>query len=1104
MKKQKRFEKSSLSVKKGNRKWTWFVVLVIAISSLVLISLNPMTTNSRADSWIQTSQSDFETGTVNNVDIISDPGNVTLFQLWDKYAGNPVLDTGPGAWEQTDVSSPSVLYDGSMYKMWYTGQDITGWDRIGYATSLDGIIWNKYASNPVVTLGPPGSWDSIYAYCPTVIFNGATYQMWFGGYDGTNYRIGYATSPDGVIWNKYAGNPVLDHDVLGSWDDTHVTFPFVLYKDSMYHMWFTGSDGVINQIGYATSSDGISWTRNMFNPVLEIGPSSSWEERSVGDPAIVIENSGYLMWYTGSNNANKARTGYAVSQDGVDWIKSEFNPVLDLGAPGSWDSDWDVYPTLVPYGSTYRMWYTGKDSANNRKIGLATMRYPFSGILTSIIFDSGSENTLWGSINWTEVNPPGTNITFSTRTGNTSIPDSSWSLWSPEMWDETGSQISSPPGRYIQYRATLSTSDQYSKPVLSDVTIQYLKGAVADAGSDFAVFEDELFTFDGSASTGDILYYNWTFGDGTFNNGSDPAPVHSYSNEGVYSIVLNVTDSLGFWDTDSIMVFVNNIIPTANAGSDMIVDEGQIIDFNGSGSTDTPSDLPNLIYLWYFGDGFVGSGKATNHSYSKAGIYVVTLIVQDDNGETSSDTLIVTVNQLPPELDAKAGQDMAAKEDDTVIFDGSGSMGNVQYYNWSFGDGTYVNGTDPIATHVYSTSGMYNVVLNISDGSGSWDKDGMLVFVSNVPPIADAGSDQNINEGFETGFDGSFSSDTPSDSPSLLYTWYFGDGDVGNGMIVAHTFGDDGTYAVTLVVTDDDGAASLDTLVVTVNNVAPTIQPISQQTATEGIPFSIRLIASDSGSDTLTFSDDTELFDINGISGEISFLPSADDVGIHQITITVTDDEGGSNSIQFSLEVIALPLNSAPVLENPSATTDGLFHVTFKDEDGDSPNEVLLILDGIPYEMALKEGNDFVAGVVYELDLSLDPGRTYNYWFKTTDKNDDIGSTSLATITVPAEEDGIDWILILLIILLILTIILLILSSISLTRKGKDKERTPIDSESTSVNPSISDVTSGESDPETVEGATLTCHNCGAKLEPQAGVCASCGASVGPPPPPPT
>jgi predicted GH43/DUF377 family glycosyl hydrolase len=445
------------------------VVILILIFLMQIIFLGLVW----ADDWTQTSQSDFDAGIKTNVDTFSDPGNVTLSQVWIKSPANPVLDLGPpGSWDDDLVWAPRVLYDGATYHMWYSGDDgVTG--RIGYANSSNGITWTKYPGNPI--LGPgPGAWEAQSVYVPTVLYDGVTYHMWYTGYDFSNtYRIGYANSSDGITWTKYSGNPILDIGSPGSWDDFRVHANSVLYIGTTYHMWYSASDGSTQRIGYATSPDGITWTKHSANPILSPGPPGSWDDVHVYYPTVHYDDTKKIfhMWYIGYDGVD-LRIGYAISLDGIIWNKSATNPVLDIGPPGSWDDNYLYIPVVLYDGLKLNMWYTGNDGSNFR-IGYATYCYQSSGNLISGVFDSGSKGTIWDFINWTEYLPFGTDITMATRSGDTSIPDASWSPWSLEMWDELSSAIPSPRSRYIQYRATLSTIDQYITPILCEVNINY-------------------------------------------------------------------------------------------------------------------------------------------------------------------------------------------------------------------------------------------------------------------------------------------------------------------------------------------------------------------------------------------------------------------------------------------------------------------------------------------------------------------------------------------------------------------------------------------------------------------------------------------------------
>jgi PKD repeat protein len=169
----------------------------------------------------------------------------------------------------------------------------------------------------------------------------------------------------------------------------------------------------------------------------------------------------------------------------------------------------------------------------------------------------------------------------------------------------------------------------------------------------------------------------------------------------------------------------------------------------------------------------------------------------------------------PPVADA--GPDRSIVVDGVVLFDGSGSTdpdGNIVSYSWDFGDG--YTGSGVTASHSYSVEGTYEVKLTVTDDAGLSDRDTITVTVlpPNEPPTADAGPDRTAYPGDVINFNGSGSNDT--DGTIDTYFWDFGDGYTGSDEKTTHTYTSEGSYDVTLTVTDDDGAFDTDGLTVTV------------------------------------------------------------------------------------------------------------------------------------------------------------------------------------------------------------------------------------------------------------------------------------------------
>ena len=302
---------------------------------------------------------------------------------WEKYEGNPVLNSGTADWESSSVSFPFVRKEGDIWKMWYNGQNAS-YTRIGYATSNDGISWTKYASNPVMGVGTAGSWDDEGVFNPQIIFDGSVYHMWYGGWDGTlrasppwigNGRWGYATSNDGINWTKADSiNPVLGLGNPGEWDADGLYGSSIMYIDSLFHCWYGGLNGINGRIGHATSVDGKHWQRDTLNnPVLDIGAAGEWDALYVFMPYVLYnaDSARYEMAYTGGTDHEATHIGFATSADGKIWTKNPNNPVLRPG-PELWDGGSVWSPNFLIENAMYKMWFSGNGSNVNYRIGYAT------------------------------------------------------------------------------------------------------------------------------------------------------------------------------------------------------------------------------------------------------------------------------------------------------------------------------------------------------------------------------------------------------------------------------------------------------------------------------------------------------------------------------------------------------------------------------------------------------------------------------------------------------------------------------------------------------------------------------------------------------------
>jgi predicted GH43/DUF377 family glycosyl hydrolase len=337
---------------------------------------------------------------------------------WEKHQGNPVFPSGPaGSWYR-HVFQPCVIYnaDSLRYEMWFGSGYY--WDRpyqIGFATSIDGIFWNVRTEGPVLTPSP-GSWDSFTVEWPWVIRENGEYKMWYSGGPLLPGSTGYATSPDGIEWTKHP-DPVFEAGTA-DWEAYAVVACNISRDNGNFKMWYTGvSTDVLFCVGYATSTDGISWQRDTINnPVLEPGDPGQWDN-SVYAPRILFIDDIYYMWYSGNNGVVR-QIGLATSTDGIsNWAKYAANPVLSP-TPGQWDSRHIEGGSVLLVNDTLFYWYNGSGYPGGTflwQIGLATS--PFIPVPVEFISFTASSNGKEVILNWstaTEVNNYGFEVQRST------------------------------------------------------------------------------------------------------------------------------------------------------------------------------------------------------------------------------------------------------------------------------------------------------------------------------------------------------------------------------------------------------------------------------------------------------------------------------------------------------------------------------------------------------------------------------------------------------------------------------------------------------------------------------------------------------------------
>ena len=486
---------------------------------------------------------------------------------------------------------------------------------------------------------------------------------------------------------------------------------------------------------------------------------------------------------------------------------------------------------------------------------------------------------------------------------------------------------------------------------------------------------------------------------------------HIYADDGVYTVTVTVTDKDGKNDSDTFTVTVGNRAPVVQVPhGNQSVSEGGTVSFSDLATFtdpgfDNPSNPnaavpPNITdplhesftYDIDWGDGrdaITGASIADingahgtpssgtiagSHTYADDGVYTVTVTVHDDNGGVSSASFTVTVNNANPVVSTPHGN-QSISEGDTITFSDLATFTDPGFDNPSNPNAAVPpNITDPLHE---------SFTYDIDWGDGRDAITGASIADLNGAP------------------------GTPS-----------------SGTIAgSHTYADDGVYTVTVTVHDDNGGISSASFTVTVNNANPVVTtPHGNQNISEGgtVSFSDLATFTDPGFDnpanpnaavppnisdplheSFTYDinwgdgtgavNDVIIADINGgpgtpSSGTIAGSHTYADDGVYTVTVTVHDDNGGSNSASFTVTVnnanpvVNVPHGNQTITEGGTVSFSDL--ATFTDPGFDNPSNPNAAVppnitdplhESFTYDIDWGDGRDAVAGASIA-DLNGAPG----------------------------------------------------------------------------------------------------------------------------------
>lgn len=381
-------------------------------------------------------------------------------------------DTG-----RAEQGAPDIAVDeaGNVYAVWQDKRNDDG--DIYFAYRPVGGVWGtsvkinddtsmESKNHPVIlgvaiepTRRPIPRLGQQYDPAITVDKGGNAYAIWAENRDG-RCNIYSSVRPSGSVWGS---NVKVNDDTKTAWRSS----PDIDVDDNgnLYAVWEDERNGC-SDIYFATHPAGSRWGANV--QIGNVMTATVWQYA----PAIAVDENG---------------DGYAVWQDRRNDMGDIY--LSHRSASGTWDSavkineETDMVSQVTPAiavdgnSNAYIVWEDYQDN-KSRHIYFtnSAQEYHPQGIYTSPVLDTRMITAAWESFNHLSIVPEGTSLLFETRSLVSykeawSSPD--WSDWQSVTPVSQTLQVSSPRGRYLQYRVTFSTTHTNITPVLDQVRIVY-------------------------------------------------------------------------------------------------------------------------------------------------------------------------------------------------------------------------------------------------------------------------------------------------------------------------------------------------------------------------------------------------------------------------------------------------------------------------------------------------------------------------------------------------------------------------------------------------------------------------------------------------------
>ncbi len=296
----------------------------------------------------------------------------------------------PGAYDGKAVDCPFVFRHDNMWWMTFVAFDGIGY-QTGLAKSRDLVNWHKVGcilkrdpNSPIRKYNVAMNWivrENGLSSPGELIRIGGQFVGAYHAYPGSGYEqgaavIGLAYSRDLLHWE--AGEPILHPDDGAEWERGGLYKPCLLRHEGTYYLFYNAKNRTTEawheQTGVATSRDLKTWSRYKGNPILRNGGPGSPDERFASDPCVLQNGPGWAIFYFGLDAKGVARDLVATGPDLLHATKRS-TPLIDVGPPGSYDSQYAHKPSVVcANGDLYHFYCAVGGSPQVRGIAVARSR----------------------------------------------------------------------------------------------------------------------------------------------------------------------------------------------------------------------------------------------------------------------------------------------------------------------------------------------------------------------------------------------------------------------------------------------------------------------------------------------------------------------------------------------------------------------------------------------------------------------------------------------------------------------------------------------------------------------------------------------------------